>query len=451
MPTRLRAWLEQPGRPLEVALFLVVFATHAYFYNGGGWAQNARLDIIYAFVEPGPGQYTFQIDRFLSDPDGGVNTGDWSSHAGHYYANKAPAVSLLAIPPYFVLHGLERAAGMDPTTTLLRHGNAYLLNLWLSVFWTALASVVLLRVSRRHLGHRLGDGLAIALTYAFATMALPFDSQLWGHTTAAALMLLGFAYLLFEGERGLIPGGFFVALAAAGHYLSLLAVPVAIALALAGPRPLNRLLRLGLGASPWIVVLLGYHQICFGDPFTTAASAAVKNPVFVEAGKLEGQFAGFSFEAFFGQLVLLRRGLFWYMPILALAIPGAVSLVRRGHGRLVATSAAIIAGAVLTISCFNGWHGGWTTGPRYLLYTLPFWCLLLPRPSRSQTMKIAFVLLATWSFLNMTVAVTVDPMVPFLVENPLYGELWPRFLRGELKGAAVVTAPGAPAANGSGR
>ena len=40
------------------------------------------------------------------------------------------------------------------------------------------------------------------------------------------------------------------------------------------------------------------------------------------------------------------------------------------------------------------------------------------------------MLLACWSFLNMLVIAAVDPMVHFEVPNPLYGELYSRFIHG---------------------
>ncbi len=69
----------------------VVLVSYAYFYEGGGWNQNSRLDLVRAIVEQG----TLRIDPFHE------NTNDKAFANGHYYSDKAPGLALLAVPVAF--------------------------------------------------------------------------------------------------------------------------------------------------------------------------------------------------------------------------------------------------------------------------------------------------------------------------------------------------------------
>ena len=69
-------------------ILAVTFVSYAYFYEGGGWNQNSRFDLVRAIVEQG----TLRIDAYHE------NTQDKSFYQGHYYSDKAPGLVLLALP-----------------------------------------------------------------------------------------------------------------------------------------------------------------------------------------------------------------------------------------------------------------------------------------------------------------------------------------------------------------
>ena len=90
-------------RRIAVGLFILAFVTYAWFFGGGGWNQNAQLDLTRALVE----RQTLHIDGYR------MNTGDisWSRASGewHAYINKPPGVSFLAAIPYAFLYAIEHA------------------------------------------------------------------------------------------------------------------------------------------------------------------------------------------------------------------------------------------------------------------------------------------------------------------------------------------------------
>src|SRR5487761_99793 len=91
-------------RKAAILLGLLSFLSFLYFYEGGGWNQNSRFDLLRAIVE----RHTLQIDDYHQ------NTGDKAHFAGHYYSDKAPGLVFLAVP--FALAGRTalRIVGVDP-------------------------------------------------------------------------------------------------------------------------------------------------------------------------------------------------------------------------------------------------------------------------------------------------------------------------------------------------
>jgi hypothetical protein len=61
-------------RRSAVLIATVVFLSYAYFYQGGGWNQNSRFDMVRAIAE----QNTLQIDAYHE------NTQDKALSRGHY-------------------------------------------------------------------------------------------------------------------------------------------------------------------------------------------------------------------------------------------------------------------------------------------------------------------------------------------------------------------------------
>src|SRR6202035_5763795 len=101
-------------------LFSVIFISYAYFYEGAGWNQNSRLDMVRAMVEQG----TLRIDAYHQ------NTEDKAFANGHYYSDKAPGLALLAVPVAAVTRPILRALHIDPVSPRGLIDLAYFLNLF---------------------------------------------------------------------------------------------------------------------------------------------------------------------------------------------------------------------------------------------------------------------------------------------------------------------------------
>ncbi len=401
------------------AIALLTLSFGAYFFGGAASNQNARLDAIYAFVEPGtPDTGTFRIDRFMVSPTRSINTLDWAAHEGHYYANKAPGtiwLGALAYKPLVLLASWFGGSFDDPGFVI---ASAYLINLFVSVLPLVAAALALFEFARRR-GLSLAHASLLALATTLGTPWFPYSTQLWGHTTAAAFIALALVQVQKGSRRALVLAGALLGLSVCTDYLALLAALGIGALVLSrNPRQLPALL---LGALPLALALLGYHTICFGGPFVTASE--MSNARFLEADRALGMFGQLSWHALWELTFGLRRGLFLQCPVLLLSLFGFYAWVRRTPRDPLAWLCILMFVGYLVINAsFNGWHGGATVSARYLIVALPFLGLSLHAlPWSSRAVRIVFGLTSIVSVVNMTAIAAVNPLAPEELTNPLYG------------------------------
>lgn len=410
-------------RRFAATLVLLILGVEGTFFHPGQWNQNARLAAAVAFVEPGtPYTGTFRIDGLK---DGArFSTEDWAESRGAFYSNKAPGVSFLAVVPYFLLYHLERWAGSDPATVALTQINAFLLNLWISVFWNVVAALALLgRLPR--LGVHSREGAAVvALVYSFATLVLPYGCSLWGHSTAAAFITLGTLDVAEGSRTRCLSGGLWLGMAALTEYLAALSLAAAMVYVLAGSDRWERAWKLLTGSAAPVAALLLYHELAFGNYFTTAASLSTP---FVQPEKVGGYFglpsAGNLLYMLFGP----GRGFFWQTPILLLAAVGIVPWYRSGRRAFLALALANIVLYSLSIAALDFYQGGVTTSMRYMIVAVPFFCVLLP-DCRASAYRKTFLLLFAVSAANMFVLAATSTMSAS--KSPLSQSAYPYFLKG---------------------
>lgn len=397
---------------VDVLLFAFVLVLTGYFYNGWGWNQTARYDAIWAFVEPGPDQGTVRIDGFLTDAENGINTGDWArnvEHSPHYYANKAPGTTLLGVPFYWALYGAESATGVDPLEPATVLVNAYLIHLWVTVLPLALSALFF----RRVLGH-VGVGLrrAVALTVLVytGTLLLPFSTAMWGHTTAAAFVVMALGCFLGQRRGAWFAAGVLAGFAVLTDYG---AGPFAVSLVgLAALRPgmRERVPWVVAGGAGPLVVFLAYHWVLFGSPFTLASSYSPSE--MITERYVLGLFGIPRLAPFWSLTFSTARGLFVFMPILLVAAAGVAYIRRHPRADLGWLALFNVVAALLMNMSFNAWQGGVSAGPRYLITALPLFGLLLAFVPEGRRFRVAIVGLGAVSVANMFVIAAVSPMAP---------------------------------------
>jgi hypothetical protein len=210
-----------------------------------------------------------------------------------------------------------------------------------------------------------------------------------------------------------------------------------------------RLVRLGrgaglavLGALPFVVGLMLYHQAAFGHPLESGYKHL--NDAAYQPWHLGG-FLGIRYpdpRAFALSFFSPLRGLFTLSPFLLLALPGVVLLRREARSRVEMRPhlwlvVALLAGYTYFTSSFSYDSWGWTTGPRHLTGLVPF--LLLPaglslewlRASGRQALLGAAAALCTASIAFTGVATFVN-YIPDDVSNAVLGLATPLLREGYL-------------------
>src|SRR5919202_2991899 len=89
------------SRSREIILVLLLCLCYSLFRQIPAWNEYSRYDMVLALVD----HHTTQIDRYHE------NTGDEAFFNGHYYSDKAPGSSLLAVPTYALLRDVSNLAG----------------------------------------------------------------------------------------------------------------------------------------------------------------------------------------------------------------------------------------------------------------------------------------------------------------------------------------------------
>ncbi len=427
-----------PSRRLQFLFFIASFLTFAWFHQGGGWNQNARFAEVRAIVEKGtfavddflvylrdpkyPDSSVLirpDVERgeFMADgkrhqltwgdwrnvgtpekpewaqltvnderpaPDAilikvgeGTCTGDVGyAPDGHFHPNKPPGASLLAVPVYYLLHHFERLCGVSPDDWWMLTMNAWLVTAFTVGLVSAAGVVVFIRLAGMMFPGRQPAVLMAAVVMAFGTTLFPFSTVFFDHNLTAVLLLMAFA--MAREDRPLV-AGVWSGVAAVTNYLA--AVPGIMfgVYLLFKRKPLNRqaAVLFSLGVLPSFVALLIYNAVALGSPFTLNTS--FQNPAFKEvAPAFLGMFTMPSWFAAAVVTVTPWRGLFWLSPVLVASLVVIVFWWRTG---VLRAERWIIGGVALFFFginiCFNGFHGGFAAGPRYLIPAIPLLCLPL--------------------------------------------------------------------------
>jgi hypothetical protein len=419
----------------RTAVFVLLFASYAYFYQAGGWNQNSRFDLVRAITN----EHTLNIDPFHR------STGDKAFFEGHYYSDKAPGLALAAVPVVALVRPIMRRFGGDPENYAGLALLSYLATIFTAGLLTALAGASLFTLSVE-LGATRGGALFAALTFGLANPIWTLATIFIGHAFAASLLVIAFHAAMRIGSGAPshdVRRGAVVGLAAGWATVSEFpaAVPAMVLALLAAwhawplgrARALRILGALTAGALVCAAALMIYQYACFGSPFHIAYSS---EPGYV--GMQQGVFG-----VALPRTVRLRRilfgeyrGLLPLAPTLALAPIGlALMLVRGGRQAAAAIVSSIIAAYfVLLNASYAYWEGGWSYGPRHASPAIPFLCIGLAALWTIVPGVLRWVLagLSIYGTAVTLVAVSTMPLPPANIRRPVAELMLPAFRDGDL-------------------
>ena len=418
---------------LSAIVFFVLFASYACFAQHPNWNSTSRLAL------------TAQLSQHGELSINGYEklTGDRASTPSGYYSDKAPSMSLLAVPMSLLV---TRFFTIEPDKFGTRWWTLYMYLCTLSVagFFSALAAAAMfLFVSRTTAS--IDAALIASLTFGLATPMFGWSTVFFGHATAAALLLLGFiAWQDGEGGRWLRIARFFAGGLALGVATGV-EFPTAIPAAIIGVAMVIRLLtreQLATTAQLLGAALLGgviglaptliYNDAAFGSPLHLGYSNVVG---------FDGMKSGFfgiglpSIGVVKELLVGSYRGVLWFCPALIVLIAAWCFAVRQRALREVSIVTALVTAWYLFYNAgYIYWDGGWSTGPRFLTpaFGLPCLVLGLVWPSLPNRIKPVFLAVIGLSVIMSLAAVSVDMAAPENDKNPLLNFILPSFLSGNL-------------------
>ena len=366
-----------PGLLLAGVLVLLYTYNFPYFYGIHSANELPRIYQAMAMVDRGALNIDPEMYRYQGTPD-------TAGYKGKLYPNKAPGMSLLTAPVYWV----QKKANGGKTPELMR------MFFWFRLFGSILPSLLFLLLLWRFLGQvvaHAGTRRILLCAYALGSMALTYGTLLIAHQLSGLLMASAYILLFLHareapGEGGTRPGWSRPLLAglAAGagvlvdYQVAFIGPPLFI-YALWTARPPGRWrsgLFYALGTAPPLLCLLGYHWVAFDSPFRTGYHL-VTNPVFQEWHR-EGFLGMSTFKpvAFWGSFFRADNGLFYFSPYLLLAFPGLALMFRRREWRADAVLClSLILFFGYFVSSLTFWRSGWAVGPRYITCALPYYLL----------------------------------------------------------------------------
>ena len=415
-------------RRTPIVLALALFASYAYFYQAGGWNQNSRFALVRAIIE----HHTLQIDDYQ------LHTGDRAIYQGHYYTDKAPGASLLALAPSAVARVVARADHVDPEGFPGLAWTSYVATVATSGVFTVIAALIVFSLCTEW-GYSRGAALFAATAYGLATPAWCYATLFMEHAlTAGALMLAFRAALSPRTDRGLFVVGLWTGFAVVCELQA--AIPAAIIVVLAllnqrdrDARALPRALAIVVGGGLVLgAVFFAYNTLAFGSPFHIGYSS--------EEGfeHLHTGFFGITYPSISTLVFILAgryRGLLPLAPLVALMPVGLLMLARTPGRRRAAIAAACVAAYYFLLNAsYYYWEGGWAYAPRHVTPALPFLALgLAPLWDSWRTIGRSVLVAGwVWGAALTLVAVSTTPQPPSDVRWPTVDLLWPAFRDGDL-------------------
>jgi hypothetical protein len=418
----------------RLLLFALVWLSCSWF---GSWALNpnnsTRLFASMALVE----QHDARIDAFQA------LTIDKAEFGGHFYLDKAPGMTLLALPAVAIADAVgPKLERIPPTVFDPPFERQMMIRLRLAVatvsaLLTALAAVAIFDLGMRATGSA-GGALFASLAFALGTPVWGWSTTLFGHAPVAALFVIAVWALWRAGAEHALS---FASIAGAALGLAVLiefqAALAGTVIALWGAARLWKTPRAlaaaaAAGAATLLIPFVAYNLIAFGTPFRLGYSGVVG-------------FAGMN-EGLFGLtvprplvleeiLVGMRRGLLWVAPVLFLSPIGLWQLGRK-HRSLALALAAAATVVLLVNSAYVYWDGGHSTGPRHSVPAIgllsiglaPFWAQLRAAWERA----LAAALLGLSIALNLAIAaanVTAPDSYRFPLADPVLSQWQSGFLR----------------------
>lgn len=367
---------------IAALLFVLVWISGAWFGSDELNPNNAtRMFAAISLVE----------DHDATIDDYAPLTIDKAQFGRHFYMDKAPGMTLMAVP---IVAAVNAVTGTDARRErilipslgagTLMQPRVRMAAALTSAVLTAIAATMLFGAAS-DLGGSVGAGLFAALAYALGTPIWGWSTTIFGHAAAAALLLIG-TIAIWRGTKDGRPAYFDALIAGLSlGWAIVVEYQAALSVAAIGLWALWRLWGLSpavrwraalVAAAGGVIALIPlalYNLIAFGTLFKLGYEGVVGF-----SGMSQGLF-GLTYPKLAVIGAILGGpdiGLIWVAPIvLAAPIGLGVMIVRRTTRDLGLVALAVAAIVILVNASYVYWDGGSSTGPRLSVPALGFLAL----------------------------------------------------------------------------
>ncbi len=365
-----------------------------------------RMGLTLAIVEQG----SLTIDRVAED------TVDKALVDGHYYADKAPGLSLLAIPPVWIVKVVRDILGIEGDSTdeaiflfYSQVGTLVVVGLPAAIA-ASIAFLLALSLGASQRGAVFGT-LAISIGSPFCFWSTTF----FAHSLVGSLLIFVLALSMnwerWDFWRGLAIGllvGLTVVVEFVGGFALLVAGVVLLVTVWRPTIPGHLRFAVGVivGTAIGVVPLFVYNYLAFGSPFQLGYASVVG---------FEGMKSGFFGVGLPNPITIAElfvggyRGILPYVPVLVLVPFGLMVMFRRPENRPTVNVIIAVASTLILINAgYYYWDGGWSTGPRHIMPMLPLLGLALAfaLPARRWARAVALLLVAVGLLMTAVVSST---------------------------------------------
>ncbi len=414
-------------RRVELLVLATVWGSCAYFFQGGGWNQNAHFATTVALVDDG----TFFLDDYRH------STGDLARAGDHVASAKPVATALVMVPGYVISGPLTAAIDNRGNRIIAR---AYITTVLSTGLALALFAVVAFVLMRRRIGSR--DAAVMAVAMALATPLFP-NSIMTNSAPWPALLGLA-AYAVLEAHsvggppldpRRLIVAGLLAGLAATFEYMTaVIVVPLGI-YALWQCRRRHEVLFFAAGVLVAALIPLLHHTAVYGNPFHVGYASLLSPGFARDANRGWMGFRDFSLLRLYDLTFGGKRGYFFLSPFLVAAVPGVARLIRERATRPEGIALGATAGIILClVASLVYWHSGWSLSSRYALLFVAF--SAVPVAVMVPRYRVWILVGVAIGFVSMLLAVMVTASPPppgsRAPRMTVTGWLWFRFLEGDI-------------------
>ena len=283
-----------------------------------------------------------------------------------FYYFYPPANTILGVP-YVAVANLLGISAIDKNGVYDARGDLQIQK-GLAALLMAGLCVVIFFTSRLLLP--LGWSLTITAAAAFGTQIWSTASRLvWSHTWG--IFLLGIAVWLIvraETKQKRIPPVVLASCLAWLYFVrptfSVSIVAITVYLLLYHGRIL---LPFAVTGVLWLGALVAFSEYHYGQLLPPYYHSYVANNAAALASFREG---------LAGTLISPSRGLFVYLPVLLFVAYLLVRYHKTSQSRLVFLALSVVTAHVVLVSRFQGWHGGYSYGPRLCTDVVPWLALL---------------------------------------------------------------------------